>query len=249
MKKFIFLALLIIAMGGCRKEGISPFTDEEPSISINDSLVPLGNPKISSSSILAATSASQIPSQFFQVNSIYKNSYIHLQQYTGECSWTSYVLSTGAIARAYGYTYPATHAKVTAVKTACNNSSSISALSNYAGNYDYNVVSRQLRATPETTTGRFQMVKYMLAYINTYHSPFVALALDPNSGIGHYLIVWSINWNVGGNGSTIYYTNTLLSPQSTFNGNLKSTSFTTFLDWMRDNPSASYYNSLFLWPY
>ena len=242
MKKIIFMALLLIVLGSCRKEEISPVMDEASSTATT----PTGGPKTTSSAILAATSASQIPSQFFQVNSIYKNSYIHLLQYNGECSWTNYVLCAGAIARANGYTYAATHTKVTAVKTACGNSSSISALSMYAQNYDYNVVNKQLRSTPEST-GRFDMTKYMLAHINSYHTPFVALALDPNSGIGHYLTVWSIDWKVGGTGSMLYYTNTLLSPQSTFNGNLKSTSFTTFLDWMRDNPTANYYNCLFLW--
>jgi len=250
MKNFLFLAItLLITLGACQKEKeeISPVMDEaSSSVTPVDSLSTDMNLKISSSSILNATSASQIPSRFFQVNPIYKTTYIHLKQYSGECSWTSYVLCTGAIARANGKSYPATHSKVTSVKNACNNSAYIGTLSNYAGNYDYSVVNRQLRATPQTT-GRFQMIKYMLAHINTYHTPFVALAIDPASGIGHYLTVWSINWKSGGTGSTIYYTNTLLTAQSTFNGNIKSTSFTTFLDWMRDNPQASYYNCLFLW--
>lgn len=251
MKKFVIMAVMsLMVLGACQKEKeeLSPAAqDEMSSITLpQDSVASTGGPKMSSSTILNATNASQIPSQFFQVSSIYKNSYIHLQQYAGECSWTSYVLCTGAIARANGNSYSATHTKVTAVKTACNNSAYIGDIASYAANYDYNLVNKSLKATPEST-GRFDMIKYMLAHINTYHTPFIALALDQSSGIGHYLTVWSIDWKCGGTGSTVYYTNTLLSAQSTFNGNLNSTSLTTFLDWMRDNPSASYYNCLFLW--
>lgn len=266
MKNFVFLAvMLLMIMSACQKEEISPviepdFTavEENASSIIEDSFssddVHL---KISSSSILNATNANQIPSQFFKVNSMYKDSYIHIKQYSGECSWTSYILCAGAIARANGNSYTATHTKITSMKTICTNYTNstsnpydrpadISVIHWYCGSYNNSVINKQLKATSQTT-GRFQMIKYMLAHINTYHTPFIALALDPSSGIGHYLTVWSIDWKVGGTGSTIYYTNTLLPAQSTFNGNIKSTSLTTFLDWMRDNPSANYYNCLFLW--
>lgn len=244
------VALILFAMASCQKE-----QDASPTLSSTEDVATTPQLKMSSSAILAATSASLIPSQMFAVDPMYKTSYIHVQQYSGECSWTSYALCTGAIARANGFTYPATHAKITAIKNACiahaaQNGSSPSFIGNldwYAGAYDYSIVNKQLRSTPKTSAGRFDMTKYMLAHINSYHTPFVALALDPQSNTGHYLTVWSINWIAGGTGSTLYYTNTLLTPQSTFNGNLKSTSLTTFLDWMRDNSQASYYNCLFLW--
>jgi len=256
MKNFIFVAFLFIMLSSCQKEGRSPVVDEWPSFATNDSLLPTGGPKILSSTILTATNANQIPSQMFQVNPIYKSAYVHLLQYSGECSWTNYVLCTGAIARANGNVYPATHAKVTAVKNDCIGhagttlaASNISTLNWYAGAYDYGIIDKQLCATAQTTAGRFDMVKYMLAHINTYHSPFIALALDPNTGVGHYLIVWSIDWQVGGTGSMIYYTNTLLPVQTTFDMNLKSCSLTTFLNWMQNNTQANYYNCLFLWPH
>lgn len=254
MKKFfatLMVTILLFALASCQKD-----QDNLPTPASTEDVVNTdGQLKISSSTILNATSASQIPSQMFAVNPIYKTAYIHLLQYTGECSWTSYVLCTGAIARANGNSYAATHTKVTSVKNACNTHANqvntdpefIGNLDWYAGAYDAGVINKQLRATPDNSTGRFQMTKYMLAHINSYHTPFVALALDPVSNKGHYLIAWSIDWKAGGTGSTVYYTNTLLSPQSTFNGNLKSTSLTTFLDWMRDNPKATYYNCLFLW--
>jgi hypothetical protein len=45
MKNFMYLTLLLIGLGSCQKEGISPIQDEAPSISNNDSLVATGGPK------------------------------------------------------------------------------------------------------------------------------------------------------------------------------------------------------------
>lgn len=201
-----------------------------------------------------ANSANDIPSQFFKVATMYKNSYVHLHQYSGECSWTNYTLCAGAIARANGYTYAATHTKVTAVKSACishvygtpDDPAHILTINWYSGAHDYNMVNRKIEST-NPVTGRFEMIQYMLNHINNHHTPFLALAVDPGSGVGHYLTVWSIDWKVGGSGSTIYYTNTLASNGSTLSDNLKSTSLTKFLDWMRDNPQANNYNCLFVW--
>jgi hypothetical protein len=246
MKKIMWATFVIclIALASCQKDNNNSSSNDGISAVGVDSSTTLGNgPK---SSILNATSATQIPSQPFKTSTMYKNSYIHLQQYSGECSWTNYVLCAGTIARFKGYSYPATHAKVTAVRNACNNSSSISALASYSSNHDYSCVSNQLRSSSKTTSGRFQMVKYMLYHLDTYHRPFITLASTP-SGVGHYYIIWDINWICGGTGSTIYYTNTLLPPASSFNGNLQSVSLTTFLNWMENNPSASYYNMLALW--
>jgi hypothetical protein len=261
MKKLLIIAIIAlgVSFSACQKDNpvlpnqsemttITPPPDQGGDTTID---------QIKASWILNATSASQIPSQFFKVATMYKNSYIHMGQYSGECSWTSYALCAGTIARANGYSYAATHTKVTAIKNACvsrTNSTSdpydtpadISVISWYCGANDYSIISKQLKATPQST-GRFEITKYMLNHIYTYHTPFLALATDPNSGIGHYLTVWSIDWKVGGTGSTVYYTNTLLPAASTFDGNVKSTSLTTFLNWMYDNPTANYYNCLFLW--
>jgi hypothetical protein len=202
--------------------------------------------KISSSTILNATSASQIPTQTFSVSSMYKNGYIHLHQPTGtSCSWTSYVLCTGAIGNANVY-YPVTLGQIAYVKQKCNNSISITKLRDFANNYDYNVVNCLLKATNDNSAGRFEIIKYMLAHLNSHHTPFVALALDEASGKGHYLVAWDIKWKVGGTGSTIYYTDPL-DNNGDYYSKVRSVSLTTFLNWMRDNPNADYYNCLFLW--
>ncbi len=201
----------------------------------------------SSNNILNASSAYNISSKFFRVDAKYKESYKHIKQpMSNGCSWTNYVMCTGAIANANNSYYPVNNDQVYRVRSRCGYSTSITALSIYARRYDYSKTDYFLKATPQTT-GRFEMVKYMLNHINTHHTPFIALAKDERSGIGHYLTVWSINWKKGGSGSTIYYTNSLYPDAGYFNGNIKSVSFTTFLNWMRDNQQASYYNCLFMW--
>jgi len=258
MKTIIYFSVIVlmslsVIFTSCQKEE-EILLEEKTSLTAPDhedldsiTVTPVGDLKMSSSTILNASSASQIPSNFFRVASKYKYSYKHLKQpVSNGCSWTNYVMCTGAIANANGGNYPVNNSQVYKVRSRCGYSTSISALKNYARNYDGNETDYSLRATSQYS-GRFQMIKYMLNHINTHHTPFVALAKDQSSGIGHYLTVWSINWKQGGSGSTIYYTNSLYPDAGYFNGNIKSVSFTTFLNWMRDNQSASYYNCLFLW--
>jgi len=132
------------------------------------------------------------------------------------------------------------------VKQKCGGSISITKLRDFAQNYDNSVTDYLLKPTNKNSTGRFEITKYMLAHLNTHHTPFIALALDEASGKGHYLIGWGIKWKAGGTGSTIYYTDPLDS-DGDYYSTVKSVSLTTFLNWMRDNPNASYYNCLFLW--
>ncbi|PJA48346.1 MAG: hypothetical protein CO170_03000 [candidate division SR1 bacterium CG_4_9_14_3_um_filter_40_9] len=261
MKKLIVLAIIALGAGfsACQKEKEIFPTSQSEMIATPPSLVDdsthhsdsLNEPKISSWTILHASNANQIPSKFFRVKSKYKNSYVHKHQPDNtSCSWTNYVLCTGAIANANGNSYPVTNNQIYLVKSRCNNSISISALANYAGYYDNSIISYSLKCSYDDSNGRFEMVKYMLSHINTHHTPFVALALDAQSGKGHYLTVWSINWKVGGTGSTVYYTNSLTYPPSSnpdFDDVVKHVSLTTFLNWMRDNPQAEKYNCLFLW--
>ena len=196
-------------------------------------------------SILSATSAWDIPTQFFKANQVYKNNYIYLKQKTGECSWTNYVLNAGAIARAKGYSYPATYAQVTAVKNWTGSNALITKLNQYRSANDASKVSGEIKSFSKNSTGRFNMVKQMINHLDTRKTPFIALA--SYSGIGHYYIVWSIDWKVGGTGSEIWFTNTLDPVYSSFDTQVRNMNFSDFLDLMEDNPDASYYNSLFLW--
>ena len=84
----------------------------------------------------------------------------------------------------------------------------------------------------------------MLDHLYVYQRPFIAIITS--GGIGHYVVAWDIDWKCGGTGSTIYYTDPLDAPTS-FSSQLKSMSFTTFLDKMGPlNNYTSSYCSLFL---
>lgn len=255
MKQFVFLAvMLLMIMSACQKEEISPaiepdFTavEENASSTIEDSLssddVHL---KISSSSILNATNANQISSFYFASAWKYRSKYQHIKQYSGECSWTSYVLATAAIVNGNlgWYHYPVNHTKITQIKNWCG-SSYIERLRDYANQKDYTwFPSVYLCKKSKTSSGRFSMIKQMLYHLLVYQKPF--LAIITRNGISHYVVVWNINWKQGGTGSYIYYTDPLDNP-TTFNYQLKSMSFSTFLDKMGpQNYTVSSYCALFL---
>lgn len=260
MKKCLFFAVIIIVLVSCQKEEISPVMDEVSSVDYsNDSLVEPINLKITSSSILNATSANQIPSQMFTTYTRYKNSYQHMKQRPmsvsgyGECSWTSYVIAAACIIKGNcsPCSYPVSNAKVADVKATCvqhangsiPNGALITNLKWYCNTYD----SQRLICTTEakTTSERFIAIKLMLSHLNTYHTPF--LVISTSGGYGHYLIVHAINWKVGGTGSTIYYTDcTNIASNTTYISNIKTMNFTTFLNNMVDVPNK--YNMLFFQP-
>lgn len=203
--------------------------------------------KSNTKSILNARSSTDIPSKFYGVNQKYKRSYKHIRQGRDECSWTSYVMTTGAIANGNGRYYPVSASQVAKVKSG-SGSSYISDIERYSRNYDSYLVTADVEAHSKNSSGRFEMVKDMLYHIDTKRTPFVALGSTTGGRrIGHYYIVWSIDWKRGGTGSTVYYTDPLDYPQSNMDRQVKAMNFTTFLNLMRDNPDARYYNCLFLW--
>lgn len=267
MKNFIVLALFLLGLGSCQKEGIPPVTQETTSSRNtpssdqpplpdmetfstidpwNDQSPSTANMKVSPSNIMSATNANQIASRFFSSASIYEDAYIHITQYDGECSWTSYVLCASAIANgnANACVYPATHDQITSVKTWCGDSY-IDQLQAYASQNDNAYFSDpSLFKEEKTSAGRFTMVKNMLYHLYVYQKPFIAI-ITSNS-IGHYVVVWDIDWKCGGSQSLIYYTDPLDDPTA-FSSQLKSMSLTSFLNKM--GPSNSYtssYCALFL---
>lgn len=199
-----------------------------------------------SSVILHATTSTQIPSQFFKVDPKYKTAYVHIKQYTNECSWTSYTLCAGAIAKGKGNTYDVDHTKITFVKNWCNGYSYIERLRDFANQMDnWFLGNVYLSKESKTATGRFTTIKQMLNHINDYKMPFIAIITA--GGIGHYVVVWSVDWKCGGAGSTVYYTDPLDYPASTFDGQIKTMGFTAFLDKMGPlNPATNNYCALFL---
>ncbi|EAY29461.1 hypothetical protein [Microscilla marina] len=213
------------------------------------------------SSVLDAQTSNNIPSKFYRVNPVYKDAYVHLRQGYNECSWASYVLTTGAIARAKGRDYEVTQNKISRVKDKCKEKchsspdpfcgAYITDLEWFAQTWDYTNVSKNRVSCSNNESGRFSMVKNMLNHIETKQTPFIAIGSTFQSNgkrIGHYYIIWSIDWKRGGRGSTIYYTDPLDDVKPHFNNQIKAESFSTFLDKMAGHyPSPKVYNVLFLW--
>ncbi len=248
MKKSIILAVtLLISLGACQKEPINPSV---PTTKVNSTTPDPGDSgqqtKISSSTILNATSATQISSTFFTSKWAYKNKYTHITQYSGECSWTSYVICAAAIVNGdLGYySYPVTHTKITSVKNWCGNTY-IERLRDYANQKDNAYFGNvYLDKESKNTTGRFAMIKQMLYHLYLYQKPFVVIIT--NNNIGHYVVVWDIDWVCGGTGSTVYYTDPLDSP-TIFMSQVKTMNYTSFLDKMGPlNNYTSSYCALFL---
>lgn len=271
MKKFLFLAvLLLMILGACQKEEISPVespeittvVDEQTSSdmsSVEDSILSDTTLKNYYLDILGATDANQISTGYFRVDSKYKTSYQHMkQQYDanyGKCSWTSYVIAISCIIKGNcsGCSYPVSYDKVNTVRSICMGGNSpaygaqITRLKWYCNTYDYHKVSCTLES--KSTSERFTAVKLMLNHLYTYNSPFLVISSCPtNSGyVGHYLIVHAIYWKKGGTGSTVYYTDcNSMGANSSYYNNLKSMNFTTFLNLMVEAPNN--YNMLFLRP-
>jgi len=261
MKKLFLLLLLIGLLSSCKKdqEIIAPSeTTENSSTLLDEKTSPGGETKGLSSTILNASNANQIPSQMFAVNPIYKAAYIHMGQPDGSsCSWTSYMLAVGSIARGNGSSYECSSDKVYRIKSKCleinsNNSKLITTLRSFGNMYDKTYITAIYEYGEKNSVGRFTAIKKMLAYIYAYHTPFLVIGTHyyTNGSKGaHYLVVHSIDWKVGGTGSTIYYTDCAfgcVNNNCSLQSNLRSMSLTTFLDRMIE--SSNLYNMLFFIP-
>lgn len=244
--------VLLFAMASCQKDqNIVPSTP-----STSDMVNPADSNaagdmqlKISSSTILNATSASQIPSQMFAVDLLYKLFYVHYQQPDNvSCSWTSYVNCISTIVAAnhnYCYATP-----ISTVRSRCKNyypgryqygANHILALEWYVSTYDYN----QVNYSRKSPTNRWEATKRMLAHINTYHTPFIVRSSSGNTG--HYLVAFSIDWKQSESASTVYYTDCWYANAGSFDANIRSMSLYNFLNKMTA-AGATCYNMLFMWP-
>lgn len=198
--------------------------------------------------ILNATSANQIPSTYFTSHSKYKGIYYkHIHQPDGtSCSWTSYILCASSIVNGdwQATFYPVTSSKIYAFKNQCNGNSNIDTLKKYALKMDDIFFSSIYRLKEsKNSTGRFNAIKQMLNHLYTYQKPFIAIITL--NGIGHYVVVWDINWKVGGTGSIVYYTDPHDNPTGSWSTQKKSMNFTEFLDKMGPlNSYTNYYGAL-----
>jgi hypothetical protein len=274
--KTIILSLTVVALfalASCQKNDDRVPVDQEERVnpnpntqeicedSINDTWEAEDSdaPLKSSSSIMNASNANQIPSQFLKIDPSYKLNYNFIvQPDKTSCSWTSYVTAVGAIARGNGYSYSSSSSKIYAVKSKCltlsnqnlDGAKSITTLKAFANQYDKQYVYARTISKFDTPSDRFLVVKEMLNHLYSYHAPFVVLSTFYYNGgrkSGHYLVVLSIDWKQGGNGSTVYYTDCGYGGHGVdLQDNLRSMNFTSFLDRMVD--SSVKYNALFLQP-
>lgn len=249
MKKLLILAVLILGMVSCEKPSLMSPPQEKVilPLAVADT-TPTRAAKAATLSILNTTNASQIPSQMFAVNPIYKTAYYHNKQPDGlSCSWTSYVNCINCIVTANNnYCYPT---PISIVRYRCTayypeastkGATNILALAWHLMTYDQGYI----HYLQKSTSSRWEATQYMLYHITSYHTPFVVRSSI--NGIGHYRVVFSIDWKQSENSSIVYYTDCLYANATTFNGNLRSMSLSDFLTFMKVDANA--YNMLFMWP-
>lgn len=255
MRKIRIIAVslpVIVSMTACRTDDVLQnnnlmlSSEEKTFESENNNIIPSTR---MSSSILNANSAWDIPTQNFHAAQIYKNNYVHLKQPDAvSCSWTSYVVVAGTIAKAKGYSYTVNTNHVYNVRNWCNNNTntpnSILSLESYRASNDPDKVFGNRVSFSKNSNGRFAFVKKILNHISTKQTPFLVTSRLGNTG--HFYIVWSVNWVQGGAGSVVYYTDVNSPAQSSFSNNVKSMNFTDFLNLMQTD-NNNYYNALFLW--
>ena len=259
----IVLMTLSVSITSCRKDQpiLSDNQDKTMTAPDHETLDPVepmnatDNSKSINSWVMNASTANDIPTQMFGVDYKYKMSYQHLKQRSGtiygECSWTSYVIAMSCIIKGNcNYcSYPVSYAKVDEVKNRCSNQfgglangSLITSVCWHANTYDYSKITGT--TVVKSPSYRFDAIKYMLDHIANYHAPF--LVISSMNGIGHYRIVFSIDWKRGGTGSTVYYMDCYYADQGSFYANLKSMDLTIFLNSMLG--ACSNYNILLLKP-
>jgi len=218
--------------------------DKQDTVIIDDEVITKESTSLKAgycSGVFAAKTYAEIPIKSYRLATIYRGSYQHLKQPDKtSCSWTSYVIVAGTMINTNSC-YPVTADKVYKVKAACSNSSMITALQTYANNYDKTYFSL---ARPSLGTSAFNAVKYMIGYIDTYHTPF--LAISSMSGIGHYRIVHTIEWYGSITNSYVYFTDPAVVAYTNFDTNIRSMRLDQFLSSML--VACNNYNVLFFVP-
>lgn len=238
MKKLLLMFMLSIFLFSCNEDIIesNDFRSENGLDTIYE--------KSAKVDILSARSPKDIPSKFFRVASMYKENYVHLKQPDGKsCSWTTYVNCINDIVTANNNFCYST--SISTVRRRCSNKfdypNSISALKWYAQTYDDDLVD----VYSKSTSSRWTATKYMLNFINENHVPFIVVS--STNGIGHYRLIFSIDWKQSESKSIVYYTDCAYSDKGSFDDNVRTKKLSEFLSSMIE--TTNYYNMLFLMPY
>lgn len=200
--------------------------------------------------IMKASSLKDIPSQRFDIDWKYKSAYQHFKQPDGySCSWTSCMLSLGAIINAKWGGYNISKDKVYDIKKACKNSNRITALETYIED-NHAIYVDPYR--PNIGQNKTYLIKQILNHLYVNRAPFMAIYTYTKMDgkiVGHYVVVHAIDWKKGGKNSTIYYSDPAKKAKSSYKDNLYAMELSDFIDGMLILPDdLRNYNLLFLVP-
>lgn len=192
---------------------------------------------------------SDISPGVYNIDSIYKSSYVHYQQGAVGCGPLNYVLCMRAIIR--GNNPSATYASNIYAKWqdvityAGYTAQTTSDLFDYWYDNDqgWGVYAYEAPYQSHNDAGKQAITESMIYQFADNHKPFLFLGAT-SSGAGHYYIVWNITWTGNLNTSTIYVTDTTDPVKPSFNQQLKSYNLNSFLEMAKTNPLANNYRIL-----
>lgn len=227
--KFALFAVLVgfavVALSSCDKsfdEPVAPVVSNEAEMQ-----------RISQSAQTRALS--DYTEQTYEVNQSYKDAYQHYKQRPKECSWTSYVLATAAVVRGKGnYSYPYNgnyYGKISHVKSSCGSSNAITKLDWYCKKYDvpkYSITCWHRYVGKSDRDGAIDIILDHRAYNDT---PF--LYIGSVGTVGHYYIIWDIDWTGNEATSTVYYTDVnqdIVNDSRSYDDNVRSMSMGKLLN-------------------
>ena len=195
----------------------------------------------------------------YNIDPIYKSSYVHYKQGEVGCGPLNYILAMRAIIRGNNSSsnyasniYDAWQDVITAGGTTAQTVSQL---------YDYwyendrgwgvGAYMPQETYSHKTTSGREGITEAMIYQLADNRKPLLflgAMKNRSNQWVGHYYIVWNITWRGSLSTSTIYVTDTTDSVKSSFDQQIKSYNLLTFLNNAEKNPQASNFRILcFYW--
>ena len=191
----------------------------------------------------------------YYVSSTYKNAYKHIKQPDGtSCSWTAYTLAAAAIARGNSESYPSGLSNPTPtdyvnklwhVRTILNGSKRIDSLAVYANTTDhptYNSISATPWGHSDFDTATFKLLGERKLYGNDKPCLFVSTT---STGLGHYVIIWDIEWGGTAANSTVYVTDPNSGSKTTFSSYSDRVYSVNMQNLLQSKPAGQNYSFLF----
>ena len=168
----------------------------------------------------------------------YKNAYKHLAQYNSECSWTAYTLAAAAVARGNNKNYASNLVSPSATdyRNKINHvrdesgSARVDSLASYANRYDKPNYSINVRIQSYDTFDK-AVFGFLGERKRGNQKPCIFIGSD--NGIGHYFVLWDIEWNGTAANSSVYVTDPFkgsTSSLSSYDERKKSTNLQKILN-------------------